>query len=162
MPQPNIKDPDRAGSSCSCKGHALNEASTAAAHAECGGQDVCGEHIINVLSDNLTADDFAQYIPKPAELSRLTDAFKVYGDSTRLRIIFLLNSRELCVCDIAYILGMGQSAVSHQLRILRTANLVKTRRDGKSIFYSLDDEHVSRILLTGLEHIREVHPHEDD
>ncbi len=159
MPQSNNLPPSQEAAHCSCKHHAHD---LSPAKAQCDGQDACDEHIINVLSDNLTPDDFAQYIPKPAELSRLTDAFKVYGDSTRLKIIFLLGSRELCVCDIAYLLGMGQSAVSHQLRILRTANLVKTRRVGKSIFYSLDDEHVSRILLMGLEHIREEHQHEDD
>ncbi len=159
MPQPNDSQPPRETAHCSCKNHASD---SSPAEAQCDGQDACDEQIINILSDNLSPDDFTQYIPKSAELSRLTDAFKVYGDSTRLKIIFLLNSRELCVCDIAYILGMGQSAVSHQLRILRTASLVKTRRDGKSIFYSLDDEHVSRILLTGLEHIREEHQHEDN
>lgn len=144
--------------SCSCAHHPAPDTTP----ANCEGQDVCDEYKLNILSDNLTAQDFERLIPKPLELGRLTDAFKVFGDSTRLKIIFLLNSYELCVCDIAYILGMGQSAVSHQLRILRAANLVKTRRDGKSIFYSLDDEHVSRILLTGLEHIREEHQHEDD
>ncbi len=158
MTQQNNPQPAHEAAHCSCKNHASD---ISPGEAQCDGQDACDEQIINVLSDNLTPDDFTQFIPKPAELSRLTDAFKVYGDSTRLKIIFLLNSRELCVCDVAYILGMGQSAVSHQLRILRAANLVKTRRDGKSIFYSLDDEHVSRILLTGLEHIREEHPHED-
>ncbi|MFA9380954.1 MAG: ArsR/SmtB family transcription factor [Acetanaerobacterium sp.] len=122
----------------------------------------CDAHVIHVMNENLSPADFEQYIPEPAQLGRLTDVFKVFGDSTRLKIIFLLNSRELCVCDIAYILGMGQSAVSHQLRILRAADLVKTRREGKSIFYALDDDHVSRILITGLEHIREEHAHEDD
>ncbi len=159
MPHSNDLQPAHEAGQCSCKHHSFD---LPPAPAQCDGQDACDEQIINILSDNLTPDDFTQYIPKPAELSRLTDSFKVYGDSTRLKIIFLLNSRELCVCDIAYILSMGQSAVSHQLRILRAANLVKTRRDGKSIFYSLDDEHVSRILLTGLEHIREEHQHEDD
>lgn len=146
------------GASCNCR-HDPPEKRLAP-----GGEDPaqCDEYQVNILSDNLTPADFEQFIPRPEELGRLTDAFKVFGDSTRLKIIFLLTSRELCVCDIAYILGMGQSAVSHQLRILRIANLVKTRRDGKSIFYALDDEHVSRILLTGLEHIREEHGHEDN
>ena len=119
----------------------------------------CEPHIIN---EGLRPDDFSGLIPDPQALIRLTDIFKVFGDITRLRIIFLLHSRELCVCDIAFILEIGQSAASHQLRILRTANLVKTRREGKSIFYELNDEHVSQILLTGLEHIKEEHYHEDN
>ncbi len=119
----------------------------------------CEPHIIH---EGLTPADFEKVLPDALTLSRLTDVYKVFGDSTRLKIIFLLNNRELCVCDIAYVLGMGQSAVSHQLRILRAANLVKTRREGKSIFYSLDDEHVSRILITGLEHTKEEHAHDED
>ncbi len=152
-----IQQPEQHNLHCSCKQSPAPEQAI-----DCKGQDGCGTHMINILSDQLSPADFEQYLPRPDELGRLTDAFKVFGDSTRLKIIFLLNSRELCVCDIAYILGMGQSAVSHQLRILRAADLVKTRREGKSIFYSLDDEHVSRILLTGLEHVREEHNHDDD
>ena len=71
-------------------------------------------------------------------------------------------SHELCVCDLSKILGMEQSAVSHQLKTLRSAHLVKTRRDGKSMFYALDDAHISSILFMGLEHVREEHRHEND
>lgn len=85
----------------------------------------------------------------------LSSVFKVFGDATRLRILFTLLDRELCVGDIATELSLGQSVVSHQLTTLRQAKLVKSRREGKSIFYSLDDEHVKEILEVGLEHTRE-------
>lgn len=88
-------------------------------------------------------------------LFSLAELFKMFGDTTRIRIMCALFENELCVCDIAEVLGMGQSAVSHQLRLLRTANLVKVRRDGKSSFYSLDDEHIKKIYELGLEHIVE-------
>ena len=88
-------------------------------------------------------------------LFSLAELFKMFGDTTRIRIMCALFENELCVCDIAEVLGMGQSAVSHQLRLLRTANLVKVRRDGKSSFYSLDDEHIQKIYELGLDHILE-------
>lgn len=94
-------------------------------------------------------------MPDEEELFSLAEAFKIFGDSTRIRIICALMHKELCVCDIAELLNMGQSAVSHQLRLLRTSRLVKTRREGKSIFYSLDDEHIELIINAGLAHIRE-------
>ena len=83
----------------------------------------------------------------------LSELFKVFGDSTRIRILTALISGEMCVLHIADRLGMGQSAVSHQLRILRSAGLVRPRRVGKTVYYSLDDDHVRGILETGLEHI---------
>lgn len=89
------------------------------------------------------------------EYERVTGFFKVLGDLTRLRIIWALDQHELCVCDIANILGMTKSAVSHQLGTLRRANLVKCRRDGKTVFYSLADDHVRQMLEAGLEHIHE-------
>ena len=85
----------------------------------------------------------------------LADVFKVLGDPTRLRILRVLMNQEVCVRDIADELGMGQSAVSHQLRILRDARLVQFRRDGKTIYYSLADNHVVSILNQGMEHIEE-------
>lgn len=85
----------------------------------------------------------------------LAELFKVFGDSTRLRILSALLHHELCVCDIADALEMNQSAISHQLRVLRTAGLIKVRRCGKSAFYSLDDDHVKEIIETGFEHITE-------
>ena len=85
----------------------------------------------------------------------LAELFKVFGDSTRTKILSCLEISELCVCDIAECLNMNKSAISHQLRILRQAKLVKTRRSGKEVFYSLDDEHVHSILAQGMEHLSE-------
>ena len=91
----------------------------------------------------------------PDELYDLAELFKVFGDSTRIRILFVLFEAEVCVCDLAKALNMTQSAISHQLRILKQNKLVKSRRDGKSIFYSLADEHVRTIIDQGREHIEE-------
>lgn len=90
-----------------------------------------------------------------AELYDLSDFFKVLSDSTRVRIISALNESELCVCDLAVLLNMTKSAISHQLRSLRQANLVKFRKKGKVVFYSLADDHVKSIFEKGIEHIRE-------
>lgn len=94
-------------------------------------------------------------LPNEDTLSRLADLFKVFGDGTRIRILYVLFEAEVCVCDLAKLLGMTQSAVSHQLRILKQAHLVKSRRDGKTIFYSLADEHVRTLLQQGTDHINE-------
>lgn len=85
----------------------------------------------------------------------LAELFKVFGDSTRIRILYLLTEEELCVQDIADKLNMNQSAISHQLRILKQMSLVKFRRDGKTIYYSLADDHVATIMNQGLEHVCE-------
>jgi ArsR family transcriptional regulator len=87
------------------------------------------------------------------ELARL---FKVLGDNTRIRILDALYRSELCVCDLTALLGMNQSAVSHQLRVLRDARIVKSRKQGKNVLYSLDDEHVSGLVRMGSEHVREL------
>ena len=94
-------------------------------------------------------------MPKEEHLYDLAELFKIFGDSTRIRILFVLFEAEVCVCDLAAALGMTQSAVSHQLRILKQNKLVKSRREGKSIFYSLADGHVRTIIDQGLEHIEE-------
>ncbi len=87
---------------------------------------------------------------------RLAEIFKLLGDKTRIKLLSLLAAeQELCVCDIAESLHMGQSAISHQLRVLRAARLVKYRRDGKEAIYSLDDEHVVKLMRQGLEHVLE-------
>ena len=86
----------------------------------------------------------------------LADLFKVLGDPTRIKILNALSQSELCVCDIADITGMGSSAVSHQLRVLRSSKIVKFRREGKNVIYSLDDEHVFSLVKEGLEHIQET------
>ena len=94
-------------------------------------------------------------IPEENELYDLAELFKVFGDSTRIRILFVLFEAEVCVCDLAKALNMTQSAISHQLRILKQNKLVKSRREGKSIFYSLADDHVRTIINQGREHIEE-------
>ena len=94
-------------------------------------------------------------IPEENELYDLAELFKVFGDSTRIRILFVLFEAEVCVCDLAKALNMTQSAISHQLRILKQNKLVKNRREGKSIFYSLADSHVETVLAQGMEHISE-------
>ncbi len=94
-------------------------------------------------------------IPDEEDLYSLADFFKVFADSTRIRILYVLLCSETCVCDIAQLLGMTQPAISHQLRILKQMDLVRTRRDGKTIFYSLADDHIASILSQGMEHIKE-------
>ena len=94
-------------------------------------------------------------LPDEDTLLDLAELFKVFGDGTRIRILYVLFESEVCVCDLAKLLGMTQSAVSHQLRILKQAHLVKSRRDGKTIFYSLADDHVRTLLQQGTEHISE-------
>jgi len=94
-------------------------------------------------------------MPSEELLYDLADLFKIFGDSTRLKILYVLMQSEMCVCDIAQLLSASQSAISHQLRVLKQMQLVKNRRDGKTIFYSLSDGHISTILSTGLEHIKE-------
>lgn len=94
-------------------------------------------------------------MPEETELYDLAELFKVFGDSTRIRILFVLFEAEVCVCDLAKALNMTQSAISHQLRILKQSKLVKSRREGKSIFYSLADDHVRTIINQGREHIEE-------
>ena len=93
--------------------------------------------------------------PKDELLGDLSDFFKVIGDGTRIKILWSLDSNEMCVCDIANLLNMTKSAVSHQLRGLREANLVKFRKSGKEVFYSLSDNHVKEIFEQGLIHIQE-------
>lgn len=94
-------------------------------------------------------------LPQDETLLRVAELFKVFGDGTRVRILFALLSAEVCVCDLAKLLGMTQSAVSHQLRILKQARLIKARRDGKTVFYSLADDHVATLIRQGMEHVCE-------
>ncbi len=94
-------------------------------------------------------------LPPEDDLYDLAELFKVFGDSTRIRILFVLFEAEVCVCDLAEALHMTQSAISHQLKILKQSKLVKSRREGKSVFYSLADSHVRTIIDQGLEHVCE-------
>ena len=95
------------------------------------------------------------HLPETEQLLRLAELFKNFGDGTRVRILYVLLQAEVCVCDLATLLGMTQSAVSHQLRILKQARLIKARRDGKTVFYSLADDHVASLLKQGMEHVCE-------
>lgn len=96
-----------------------------------------------------------QDLPADEILYDLAELFKVFGDSTRIKILYALFEAEMCVCDIALLLGLSQSAISHQLRVLKSAKLVKYRREGKTVFYSLADDHVRRIIDQGMEHVLE-------
>lgn len=104
---------------------------------------------------NEALEKLANSQPPDEILYELAELFKVFGDSTRIRILYVLFENELCVGDIAELLHMSQSSVSHQLRILKDAKLVKFRREGKSIYYALDDEHVYHIMEMGMEHVEE-------
>ena len=94
-------------------------------------------------------------MPGEDTLYDMAELFRIFGDSTRIRILYVLFEAEMCVCDIATLLGMTQSAISHQLRALKNARLVKARREGKTVFYSLADDHVKTIVFQGLEHVIE-------
>lgn len=100
-------------------------------------------------------EEVQNQMPEEELLYDLAELFKVFGDSTRVKILYALYDKELCVCDIALLLGMTQSAISHQLRVLKQSHLVKYRREGKTVFYSLADDHVHTILAQGMEHVEE-------
>lgn len=104
------------------------------------------EELLTIVRGNFPDED---------KLGALADLFKAFADPTRIRILFVLFEAEVCVCDLAEALGMTPSAVSHQLKLLRGIKLVKSRRDGKSIFYSLADDHVRTIISQGMEHVDE-------
>ena len=104
------------------------------------------EDLLKVVREKMPSED---------ELYDLAELFKIFGDSTRIRILFVLLEAEVCVCDLAEALSMTQSAVSHQLRILKASKLVKSRREGKTVYYSLADDHVLSIISQGLEHSEE-------
>lgn len=95
------------------------------------------------------------HAPAEEDLQRLAELFKIFGDGTRIRILFALFEAEVCVCDLSRILNMTPSAISHQLKTLRQSRLIRSRREGKSIFYSLADDHVRTIIRQGMDHIQE-------
>ena len=94
-------------------------------------------------------------MPEDEKLFDLSELFKIFGDSTRMKILFVLFESQACTCDLAEVLGMTSSAVSHQLKTLQRAKLVKSRREGRTVYYSLADEHVRTIIRQGMEHIEE-------
>lgn len=102
-------------------------------------------------------DKTKEEMPEEEMLYDLAELFKVFGDTTRIKILYALFSNEMCVCDIASLLNMTHSAISHQLRVLKQARLVKFRKEGKVVYYSLDDSHVSQIFDCGLHHIEEMY-----
>ena len=116
-------------------------------------------HDVECCAECAVHDEVVQSVrgmlPDDDDLYDLAELFKVFGDSTRIRILFVLFESEMCVCDIAQLLNMNQPAISHQLRILKQNRLVKSRRDGKAVFYSLADSHVRTIINQGMEHIEE-------
>ena len=109
----------------------------------------------NVINKN-KIDDIKNKLLEEDTIIDISELFKVFSDSTRLKIIAVLLEGELCVCDLAYLINSTQSAVSHQLRILKSAKLVKYRKAGKEVYYSVADEHVKKIFLIGKEHINEI------
>ena len=113
---------------------------------ECCDCNEIHEDLLKIVNDTM---------PEETELYDLAELFKVFGDSTRIRILFVLFEAEVCVCDLAKVLNMTQSAIPHQLRILKANKLVNSRREGKSVFYSLADGHVRTIIAQGREHIEE-------
>ena len=113
---------------------------------ECCDCNEIHEDLLKIVNDTM---------PEETELYDLAELFKVFGDSTRIRILFVLFEAEVCVCDLAKVLNMTQSAISHQLRISKANKLVNSRREGKSVFYSLADGHVRTIIAQGREHIEE-------
>ena len=114
--------------------------------APCCEEEIVHQDVVELVREKLPPDEF---------LYDLAELFKMFGDSTRVKILYALLESELCVCDIAKLLDVTQSAVSHQLRVLKSGKLVKCRREGKVMFYSLADEHVVRILNQGMEHVEE-------
>lgn len=107
-----------------------------------------------IIHENLVTQATG-HMPAEEDLYDLADFYKVFGDTTRIKILYVLRCSEMCVCDLAETLKMTQSAISHQLRVLKQMDLVKNRRDGKTIYYSLADSHIEGILDMGLEHINE-------
>lgn len=111
--------------------------------------DVCEVYCIQ---EEVVRDLKKQMLDKEIVI-RLADIFKILGDPTRVQIIHALSQKELCVCDIAALLGMSQSAVSHQLRLLRSSRLVRFRKEGKVVYYSIDDRHITDLFNDGLDHV---------
>ncbi|MCZ6103169.1 MAG: metalloregulator ArsR/SmtB family transcription factor [Campylobacter ureolyticus] len=114
-------------------------------------QEICD----NVVIHKEVVENTKIKMPDDTSLNELADFFKIFGDSTRVRILWALSLNQMCVCDIAALLNMSQSSISHQLRVLKQNKFVKNRRDGKVVYYSLLDEHISYILKQGLTHISE-------
>jgi len=112
---------------------------------------VCKTTVINQENVKRILD----FLPSPPKVEGLSETFKTLSDPTRLRIVLALSKQELCVCDIAAVLNMSVSAISHQLRLLKNSRIVKFRKQGKMVFYELDDQHINRLIQDSLEHLNE-------
>ncbi|MFP4159128.1 MAG: ArsR/SmtB family transcription factor [Desulfobacterales bacterium] len=113
--------------------------------------DICTERIIH----RRILEAVRASMPVNGDLCDLADFFKIFGDSTRISILWALSESEMCVCDLCALLDMKQSAVSHQLRLLKQSRIVRHRREGKVVYYALDDDHIRRVLNLGMQHIQE-------
>lgn len=113
--------------------------------------DVCEESYV----DQGRVRRVAKALPSPEAVKRLSETFRIVGDPTRTKMLFALSREELCVCDLAHLLGLSESAASHQLRLLRAMRLVKYRKAGKMAYYTLDDEHIADLIHQGLKHVEE-------
>ena len=113
--------------------------------------DCCDETLVH---RELVEQVYAK-MPDQERLDDLADLFKVFGDTTRIKILYVLLEKEMCTCDLAEVLGMTQSAVSHQLKVLKISRLIKSRREGKSVWYALADDHVHTMIAQGMEHVNE-------
>ena len=117
-------------------------------------KDPAAQHCDDQAAHDRALARARETMPANEETARLAELFKALGDATRTRILAALATGELCPCALAELLGISISAVSHQLRLLRTARLVRARRQGRNVYYTLDDDHVTRLLAQGLEHVR--------
>ena len=115
-------------------------------------EDICD---VNIIHKEMVLDAVSR-MPEEEEFDKLINFYKLIADSTRAKILFVLDQHEMCVCDIAVSLGMTKSAVSHQLKLLRENYIIKSRKEGKEVFYTLIDNHVSRVFEIAFEHVREL------
>lgn len=145
---------EKCANEATTKQHATSTASTSAETASSTSTASTSDETASSTSTASTTDAFEE-MPEEEILYELADLFKALSDTTRIRILYLLLGREFCVADIEHALGVSQSAVSHQLRLLKQAHLVKFRRDGKNIVYSLADDHVYTMIAQGMTHICE-------
>ena len=106
----------------------------------------------NIIHEGIVKDTLSK-MPEADIFNKLAEFFKILGDTTRSKILFALDQNEMCVCDIANVLGMSKSSISHQLGTLRRSGIVKCRKSGKEVFYMLDDEHIQKVFEVGIEHI---------
>ena len=106
----------------------------------------------NIIHENIVKDTLSK-MPEDDLFNKLAEFFKILGDTTRAKILFALDQNEMCVCDIANVLGMSKSSISHQLGTLRRMNIVKCRKQGKEVYYTIDDDHVQKLFELGIEHI---------